>query len=73
VTNGYIHIAVPVGEVGSPPRGSFLLYPQAYDQVAGLPSEVPVAGDLLTDTVDRADDVVGTTDSIGDAVKVGGC
>jgi hypothetical protein len=41
--------------------------------VAGLPSEVPVAGDLLTDTVDRADDVVGTTDSIGDAVKVGGC
>jgi pseudomonalisin len=71
-TNSYIHIQVPVAEVGDPSTGSMLLYPQAFDQ-EDVGASTPVISDGLPFTVDSADAVVGTADSNGDAVKVGGC
>jgi pseudomonalisin/xanthomonalisin len=71
-TNSSIQIEVPVSEVGNPPLGAVLLYPQAYDQ-ADAGASTPVISDGLSLTTDSADAVVGTSDSIGDAVKVGGC
>ena len=71
-TNSYIHIRVPISEVGNPPVGALLLYPEAYDQ-ANVQVTTPVVSDGLSFTTDSADAVVGTADSIGDAVKVGGC
>jgi pseudomonalisin len=71
-TTGTITIHVPASEVGSPPAGTLLAVPQAFDQLDLVSTPV----DSLDLTTDSADDLVpvsqdqGLSVSIGQAVRV---
>jgi subtilase family serine protease len=68
-TTGVITITVPVADVGSPPVGAVLAYPQAFDALdaAALALTIDSADNLRAYSVDD-----GQLDSIGVGVVVGG-
>jgi hypothetical protein len=66
-----ITITIPAKEVGSPPLGSALTVPQAFDQLNATPVDLQLTTDSSDDLGPVSKDS-GLSDSIGEEVVVGG-